>query len=175
MLETPSRFDWFPVGTLDGRSDVYPRSSVRSGRREGSQLAFSGPAVYRWVLEGASGERQFLVGQTDNLCERHKSYLNSGGLRHVLIRSLFNCHLGAGGRITLEILQFEPFTVYGVVFCSEALTDTFVRSGLEAVCAARFAKEGTLLQVGVKALRSALARLQTKGTPEVHSERRQIN
>ena len=122
------------------------------------------PAIYRWALTDANGNRRFLVGETDNLRERIGSYLNSGYKSHREFRNAFERARNTGGSVGLETLRFEPFSVCGIVFSVNELYNPFIRLVLENLCCAQLVvKPGQLLNAASnKWLNALLEKVSTR-------------
>ena len=97
--------------------------------------SFSGPAIYRWVIEFSGQSLKVYIGETEELGRRLYQYLNPGSTQHsnLRLREEFLLAKAQGQEVFLERLEFEPFTLNGVRVSVEELNRKYIRRLLEAL------------------------------------------
>ncbi len=133
--------EWIPVQVSPEQRYIFP-CAVTPYLRD----AFSGPAIYRWVVyEREPGDlRRLYVGEADQLPRRLYHYLHPGPSQQTNLRlnAEFLRETQAGRSVTLEVLRFKPFEFEGANFSMGDLEDKLVRRFLENLFGAYFSKIG---------------------------------
>ena len=116
------------------------------------KLMWAKPAVYRWnVFQSAPGDlKMAYVGEAEILTRRiyHYSHPGPSQQTNLRLKAYFERQISEGHRVLLEVLDFEPFTLNGLVVSPADLTDKLVRRFVESLAGLWTKQDGfTLLNL----------------------------
>ena len=89
------------------------------------------PAIYTWVLVSKRGKKSYYLGQTDNLSNRIKYYMDPGPSQKTNIR--INSEMRKSEEVKLYLLDLKTLKLNGKNLTSIALRDSDIRRGLEGL------------------------------------------
>lgn len=108
---------------------------------------YTGPAVYRWRIHpGQDGGRQAVyVGETENLAQRVQGYrtpTKNPKYTDRRLKVIFDEATKIGKHVFLDIADFEPFELNGVLITRGFLDDKFKRCLIENLCICTLENQG---------------------------------
>lgn len=107
---------------------------------------WAGPAVYRWLVyrQQPGDVKRVYIGETEQLPRRIDGYRNPGPTQQTnkRIRAEFESQMLSGLHIALDVLTFEPFTVFGTPITMTDLADKHVRVLLESIFVIHYSRNG---------------------------------
>jgi len=134
-----------PVTAENGGGYAFPQKFTSYFRAK-----YSCPAVYRWRIHpgAAIGKREDVyIGEAEDLVSRVQRVLtpsrsSKGGETNRRLNKIFLDAIASERKVFLDIADFQPFEIDGVVFSPEKLSDPFRRAVLENIFLLHAQQEG---------------------------------
>ncbi len=120
-------FRWVPIQGLKDVSYCFPQVATKYLRDQ-----YGRPGVYRWLVR-RDQKTSVYIGETENLATRLSQYLKPGSSQatNKRIRAFLDSEHQCGARISLEVLEFDPFAINGLIYSVETLGTKETRCFLE--------------------------------------------
>ena len=125
---TPMIHAWVPVLSRMGAIYHFPEPITTYMR-----APLRRPAIYRWKIGDRDGTTAYYVGETENFLRRINHYRRGDQSQptNKRIHDLFVNNILREAVVTLEFLQFEPFSIGDRHLTQASLADSHVRRFLE--------------------------------------------
>ncbi len=125
------RYQWRAVLSQKDVGYAFPSSISRFLKEN-----YTVPSVYRWRIHGPqlAGSEPIYVGETENVAQRLQRVLtpaSKGGETNRRLRAIFQKAVDEGSRVFLDVIDFDPFELNGLIIQQADLGDGFIRRAIE--------------------------------------------